>query len=128
MADDAATRAGQDANILGLEQVRALYAAAQAEIAALRQREVTLAEEAARDRAALAEAHEQQMATADVMRVIASSSTDLQGVLDTITKCAVRLCEGDTGIIQEVRGDLMHGLAAYGEPMVRVLERIRQGD
>src|SRR4051794_37238280 len=104
MADDAASGAGQEATTVELEQLRAVYAAALAEIAALREREAARAEEAARDQAALAESYEQQSAIADVLRVIASAPTDLQQVLDSLVESVARLVGATYTVLWRAEG------------------------
>src|ERR1700686_5262405 len=54
----------------------------------------------------LAEARAEQAATADILRVIAASLSDLQGVLDAIAASAMRLCAADDAVIyREEAGD-----------------------
>jgi GAF domain-containing protein len=55
----------------------------------------------------LHDALEQQTATSEILRVIASSPTDGQRVLDTITRSAVRLCNASDGLIWRSNGDEM---------------------
>jgi GAF domain-containing protein len=62
----------------------------------------------------LAEALEQQAATSEILRVIASSPTDIQPVLDTIARNAAQLCgAGDAGVWR-VHGDRRHRVAHFG--------------
>ena len=64
------------------------------------------------------EALEQQTALGDVLRVIASSPTDLDAVLHTIAATAGRLCNAGGGTITQVDGDVIRTIAAAGQGTV----------
>jgi signal transduction histidine kinase len=63
----------------------------------------------------LAEALEQQAATSEILRVIASSPIDIQPVLDAVVESAARLCHATDGLIARLDGNiLIPGVAKYG--------------
>ena len=62
----------------------------------------------------LAEALEQQMATAEVLRVISSSPTNVQPVFDAIATSAVRLCGARIATVFHFDGELIHLIAHHG--------------
>ena len=57
------------------------------------------------------EALEQQTATAEILRVIASSPTDFQPVFDIIAANALKLCDADVNAVTLYDGELLHLVA-----------------
>jgi GAF domain-containing protein len=62
----------------------------------------------------LTEALEQQTATSEILRVIASSPTDIQPVLDAVAESAARLCDALDGAIHLIDGESVRPVAHYG--------------
>jgi GAF domain-containing protein len=62
----------------------------------------------------LTEALEQQTATSEILRVIASSPTDIQPVLDVVAENAARLCEASNALIYRVVGEGLQLVAKHG--------------
>jgi signal transduction histidine kinase len=60
------------------------------------------------------EALEQQLATAEILKVISQSAFDLEAVLEALVSSAVRLCHADTGIIRLREGDIYPVAATVG--------------
>ena len=74
---------------------------------------LVLAREPAQAQARLAEAQAQQAATSEILRLIASSPTDVQPVFDAIAASAVTLCEAQNGGILRFDGSLIHLVAHH---------------
>jgi signal transduction histidine kinase len=62
----------------------------------------------------LMEALEQQTATAEILRVISSSPTDLQPIFDAIARSAARLCDAPVGGLARFNGNALEVAATYG--------------
>ncbi len=65
----------------------------------------------------LTTALDRQTATADVLRIIAQSPTELQPVLDSIATSAVRLCAASDAVIERLEGDHFYNAAHAGAQM-----------
>ena len=63
--------------------------------------------------AELASALEYQRATSDILRVISSSSCELQPVLDVIVERAARLCKAEASFIWKLETDRLHVAAMH---------------
>jgi GAF domain-containing protein/anti-sigma regulatory factor (Ser/Thr protein kinase) len=74
----------------------------------------------------LTEARQQQAATAEILRAISRSQTDVQRVFDTIITSAVELCEALQGAVYLYDGKLVHFGAHrnYSPETIEVLERM----
>jgi signal transduction histidine kinase/putative methionine-R-sulfoxide reductase with GAF domain len=62
----------------------------------------------------LAEALEQQTATADILRIISGAPTDVHPALDALIESVTRLCGADTGVISQFDGQVLRPLVHSG--------------
>jgi len=62
----------------------------------------------------ITEALEQQTATAEILKVISGSPTDIQPVFDTVVRTAARLCEASDVVIRRLDADVLRLAAHFG--------------
>jgi signal transduction histidine kinase/putative methionine-R-sulfoxide reductase with GAF domain len=70
--------------------------------------------------AQVSESLEQQTATSEILRVISSSPTDLQPVMDAVAENAARVCGAADALIFHVEGGALHRVAQFGSLAVNV--------
>jgi len=88
----------------------------------MRKPRADLEQQLERYRRELAEAREQQRATADILSVLSSLPADVKPVFDTIIRNFVLLCGGGFGGIYTFDGKLVHFAGAYGFTPEQVAE------
>jgi len=71
------------------------------------------------------EALERQTATAEILKVIASSPTDVQPVFDAIAASAMRLLGGRSALVSQVVGDMIH-LSAHTATDQAAIDALRK--
>ena len=83
--------------------------------------------ESARLRRERDEALEREIAAAEVLKVISSSSGDVKSVFEAILENATRICEAKFGTLFRLEGDDLHLAAQFGTPPELVEFQKRRG-
>src|SRR5262245_43860786 len=86
-----------------------------------------LTKELSQARGELEEAREEQAATADILRVISSSPTDLQPVFAEIAASAARLCDAYDAVIRQVDSEVLRLVAHHGPIPTTPVVPLRRG-
>jgi signal transduction histidine kinase/DNA-binding response OmpR family regulator/HAMP domain-containing protein len=73
----------------------------------------------------LSETLEQQTAIGEILRVISSSPTDLQPVLDVVAENAARLLQADNAQILRVEGNFLRVVASFGQMKAFATDEVR---
>jgi signal transduction histidine kinase len=107
-------RTGDELEALG-EEFNRTAGKLEESYASLEQKVETRTRELADANAGLSQSLGQQMATAEILRVISNSPTDVRPVFDAIVRSASRLCGGEYAIVTRYDGELLH-LAAHYNP------------
>src|SRR5215475_6591534 len=84
------------------------------DLASAERRNQELTKELSRAKGELAEARDQQVATAEILRVISSLPTDLQPVFAGIATSAARLCDAYDALIRQVDGGVLRLVGHHG--------------
>jgi signal transduction histidine kinase len=84
-------------------------------------------EQLAAAHAQVSESLEQQTVTAEILRVISSSPTDIRPVLDAVSENAARLCEASDAQIFRMDGDLLRPAASFGPLPIHTERSISRG-
>ncbi len=107
LGDRIEVRTGDELEVLA-DQFNRMAARLQESYAGLERK----VEERTRD---LTETLEQQTATAEILRAISSSPTDLQPILDAVAQNAGRVCDATDCLVLRVDGAFLQLVANYGE-------------
>src|SRR5262245_30767081 len=84
------------------------------DLASAERRIQELTKELSRAKDELVEARDQQAATADILRAISSSPTDLQRIFAEIATSATRLCDAYDAVIRQVDGEVLRLVGHHG--------------
>ena len=76
---------------------------------------------------ALSESLARQTATADILRIISTTLTDVQPVLDAVAESAARLCEANDVVVRFLEGDVHRPVAHYGTLVPAAPRSLRSG-